>query len=243
MEDKLEFDNIRRYHFVLLGFAQHKEVLAKLNQNMPFYRITQMGEIDTKEVVYDDPDSVLTDSGVVISKHYDGDKTTLNVSKLSALQGNMKRPSKDYHLGEIGKETEPKDLSLEISTAIESAFNASFTSDLDGLVKQTRPKIEITIKGTRYKIICGSGYRASMVFENATYKDIASKLKTELAGVTLELPAGRNIPENDEILKVIDRYVNELALYNLSRYEIAKKLLYTRPEELETTEETSEEEE
>lgn len=225
---KLELDNTRRYHFVLLGFAEFKDIIKKFVSILKFYRFENQGKINSKEIIYDMPDDLLSDSGIVISKLFENGKVLLQVNKLSSLRGDLKRPSKKYNLGTIGKDEEPKDYSLQITQAIESSFTTQFTVDLDAFVQKTIPKIEIDIEATKYKIICGSGYRAAMYFEEVVYKDIKTKKKVSRPGVTLQLPAD-NSPENDEILKVIDRQINELALYNLSRFEIAKQLLYPKP--------------
>ena len=225
---KLQFDNARRYHFVLLGFAEFKDIIKKLVSILKFYRLENQGKINSKEIIYDVDDDLLSDSGIVISKLLENGKVFLQVNKLSLLSGELKRASKTYNLGTIGKDEEPKDYSLQITQAIESAFTTQFTVDLDAFVKKTIPKIEVDIEATKYKIIGGSGYRAVMYFEEVIYQDIKTKKKISRPGVTLQLPAD-NSPENDEILKVIDRQINELALYNLSRFEIAKQLLYPKP--------------
>ncbi len=237
----LEKENTRRYHFVLLGFAEFKDILKKFVNLLKFYRIEEQGKDNTKEIIYDVENDLLCDAGIVISKLIKGSKAKLQVNKISMLTGELKRPSQKYNLGDIGIEEEPKDYSLQITQAIESAFTTQFTVDLDAFVKQTIPKIEIDITATKYKLICGTGYRAYMQFEDAIYKDIKTGSKVTRQGVTLELP-NDNSAENEEILKVIDRYINELALYNLSRFEIAKKLLYPEPIEEEKRYDEDEEE-
>ena len=85
------------------------------------------------------------------------------------------------------------------------------------------------IESTKYKIICGTGYRAEMEYENATYKDVKTGKKVSRLGVTFMFPWEER-EETDEILRVIDRKVKGLASFELSRYEIAEKLLYTERE-------------
>ncbi len=234
--NKLELDNTRRYHFVILGLAEFKDIIKKFVSILKFYRFENQGKVKSKEIIYDMPDDLLSDSGIVISKLIENGKIFLQVNKLSSLKGELKRPSKKYNLGTIGKDEEPKDYSLQITQAIESSFTTQFTVDLDAFVQKTIPKIEIDISATKYKIICGSGYRAAMFFEETLYKDIKTGKKVKSSGITLQLPADSS-PENDEILKTIDRQISEIALYNLSRFEIAKQLLYPKP--IEESEEQS----
>lgn len=231
--NKLEKENFTTYHFMLLGFATFKEIKKKLDSHLRYYRLEYVGKYNAKEVTYDVADNMLSNSGIVLSKDRENDKVALKIRKISYLPGALKKPSKKYVLGEIDKDDQPKDFSLFIASAIENAFSSRFTVDLDSIVKKTMPKIEITNNADRYKIICGTGYRAEVYFENVEYRDVVSNLKVEKPSVTLHLPIGeQNEKENQEILKVIDRYINELALYNYSRVEIAQKLLKPSAEEV-----------
>ena len=234
-----EFDNTVRYHFALVGFVDFKDIIKKFVSSFNYYRFENQGKENSKEVICDVADDLLSDAGIVVTKLYNHGRAYLQVSKISMLSGELKRPSKTYNLGQIRREEEPSDYSLQVASAIEGAFTTQFTVDIDAFIKQTSPKIEIDIEATKYRIIGGTGYRAYMLFENATYQDVNSKKKVSRMGVTLLLPSEDK--ENEFILETIDKKINDIALYNLSRFEIAKKLLYST-EEL-SEEELSEEEE
>ena len=238
---KGELENIRRYHYVFLGFSKFEDVYEKLQSLLKFYRFEYAGNSNAKEVIYDVPDDLLSSSGLVLSKQFEDGKIMFNVRKLSFLPGAKERPSKKFLLGELEADEEPKDFSLEISSAIENSFTTSFSVDLDSIVKQTMPKIEIIIKAKKYKIIGGTGFRGYLIYENAIYKDIKSGKKVSRLGITLQFSASREWEEeNKKILDIIEREVKELALYNVSRFEIAQKLLYSAP--LDEDEETEDEE-
>ena len=100
----------------------------------------------------------------------------------------------------------------------------------------TEPKIEVLVDANQYQIICGTGYRATMIFENATYRDIATNKKVSRLGVTLQLPSAE-YEESRELLDLIDKQISSLARINLSRFEIAEQLLYSEPLDLEELEE------
>ena len=242
MKTKIELENNVKYHYEILGFATFKDIMKKFEENFKFYRIANEGKVNAKEIVYDVPNNMLSNFGIVISKQYEDGKIMLKVRKLSSLKGAMKRPSKKFALGELGKDEEPKDFSLQITQAIENSFNTKFTVDLDAFVKETIPKIQIDIEATKYQLICGTGYRAYMLFENITYRDLKTNNKVMRPSVTLQLPNGNDIPENKEILDTIDKKISELALYNYSRFEIAKQLLYPDVKPQEKTQTVEEEE-
>ena len=227
--NKHDIEQTVNYHFVLLGFSSFKKVLEKMSELLNFYRFENIGKSDAREIIYDVTGNVLSDAGIVLSKQFEDGKILFNVRKISLLPGAMKKPSQKLILGELESDEEPKDFSKEITAAIENTFSTPLTMDLDSFVKRTFPKIEIKIRGEKYKIIGGTGFRGLLVHEFATYKDIRTNKKVEKEGVVLQLSS---LPEyekeNAKFLDFIARQVKELGLYNASRFEIAHKLLYPK---------------
>lgn len=231
-QNKVEIQKTENYHYVLLGFATFKEVLKKLEGILKFYRLQNEGKANAKEIIYDVPNNLLSDAGIVISKQFEEGKVLFNVRKISWLPGALKRPSKKFNLGEFQRDEEPKDFSLEISSAIENSFSTPFTVDLDSIVRQTIPKIEIKINAEKVKIIGGTGFRAYIIYENVSYKDIKTNKVVERDGVTLQLSTlDEFAEENKKLLDIIETNVCELGKFNASRFEIAQKLLYPKDEE------------
>ncbi len=240
MENKeKEFENYRECHYVLLGFSQFKDILAKFVENLKFYRLKPLGKSNTQEIIYDVPERTITDAGVIISSIKEGGKRYLRIKKISLLQGELKRPTKTYVLGQLYDEEEPKDYSMQISQVIDNSFTMKFTIDIDEVVQKTEPIIEVDIENIKYNMICGTGYRAELLFENATYKDIESGRKVERQGVTLRLPI-EPCKESDDLLSMIDHKICEIAPYNLTRFEIAQKLLYPKVVEEEQADQSDE---
>lgn len=241
---KLELENVQSYHFVFVGFAEFKDVFKKLIENLPYYRFEHAGKEKEREIFYDVPDELLSTAGLILSKWYSGNKIYFHIRKISTIVGAMKRPSKKFLFGSCEDIDEPKDFSLQISSAIENSFTSPFTVDLDSIVKSTRPIIEVDIQSDKYNIICGTGYRAVMLYENAIYKDIKTGEKVSRLGVTFKFPLEER-EETDEILDVLSRRVLGLAHYDNSRFEIAQQLLYSKIDEeaLELNKDDEEEEE
>ena len=225
-------ENIQRVHYVILGFYTFKDVLKKLEDMLKFYRLEDLGVKKEKEIIYDTKGDLLSNAGIVISKNYHDQKVEFNVTKISMLPGEMKRPSQKFLLGDLEEDSEPRDFSLEVSAAIENLFGVKFTFDLDSIVRQTFPKIAIDIDKHEYNIIGGTGYRAKLSYENNVYRDVASNNKVTSDGVTLKIFLDEKYQEeNKKILDMIERKIKELGLFDLSRFEIAKKLLYPPVEE------------
>lgn len=246
MDNKVQIENAKTYHYMILGYETFPKILRTLAGELNFYRISRQSDIDGKEIMYDIPNNALTDAGIVLSKQYKNGRVMFKVQKLSFLPEEMRLPSKKFVLQELGGDAEPKDFSLEISSAIENSFSTPFTIDLDAIVREVVPKIEITIKSESYLIIGGTGFRGQLFYERVVYKDVATKKKVEKEGVVLKLPNDETAEkDNERILDIIDRKVKGLGLYNMSRFELAQKALYTVEEEEELFDEdaTDEEEE
>ena len=226
MKNKLQLENVKTYHYMIMGYETFPRILKTLSEELAFYRFSRQNDVIGKEIMYDIPNNTLTDAGIVLSKQYENGRVMFKVRKLSFLPDEMKMPSKKFILQELDSDAEPRDYSLEISSAIENSFSSPFTIDLDAIVREVVPKIEVDIKSEHYLII------GQLFYEHTTYKDVETKKKVEKEGVVLKLPTDEIYEaENKKILDIIDRKVKALGLYNMSRYELAKKALYTTAEE------------
>ena len=220
----MEEDNMQSYHFAFAGSTNFKQVVDLLEANLPYYRLSKSADRTSKEIFYDGPNDVLSEAGIVLSKHIENNKASLTVRKLSQNSVTGKQ-SKKFLLGECALDEEPCDYSFTIASTIVKLFNSTLSIDLDSLVKQTMPKMDVVVQAEVYDIICGTGYRGVMLHERCLYRDINKKKKIELYGVTLQLPI-EDRPEKKEILGAIDRYVKGLSLLQLSRFELGCKYLY-----------------
>jgi len=99
--------------------------------------------------------------------------------------------------------------------------------------------MEVHNDKTPYDIIGGTGFRAKLVCEKVLYKDVASGKKVYQDCISLSVPSSER-EETEELLKLIERTLPSLVLFNASRFELAQKLLYTPEQELKLDEETEE---
>lgn len=238
---QMELQNGISHHFAFVGSAKFEEVLKNLRANLPYYRISLAGTANEREVFYDVSNELLSSAGLVLSKSYNNGKIYFQVRKISNLKMASKRLSKKFMFGPCDKMDEPKDFSLQISAAIENSFTSPFTVDLDSIVKQTKPIFEADVQSEKFDIICGTGYRATMFYENATYRDLSTGKKASRLGLTINVPVEER-EETAEILDIISKRVLGLAPFHNSRFEIGQKLLYSIPEEREFQFEEDEEE-
>lgn len=227
--ERLEAEAVRKVHYIYIG-KNYKKTINKLDEKLNYYRISNVGKFDSREIIYDVPSNMLSNAGLVLSKQYEGKSSYFKVRKISTLPGGYKRPGQKFQLGKCEGSEAPKDFPVQIANAISNSFANVFTIDLVSVVRQTVPKIEILITGQKYQIIGGTGYEASILVEDAVYKDLQTNKKVKREGFTIKLPKDEKWErENKEILDVIEHYCKELVPYELSRFEIAQRLLYPKP--------------
>ncbi len=227
--EKLKEELVKKVHYFYIG-KNYKKTVKKIDENLRYYRIENVGKFAGKEIIYDVQSNMLSNAGLVLSKQYEGDDAYFKVRKISSLPSVFKKASQKFQLGECEGSESPKDFPVQIANAISNSFANVFTIDLVSVVRQTVPKIEIVIKGQKYRIICGTGYEAVLLVENAMYRDVQTNKKVKREGFTLKLPISEKWDrENEEIVKVIEHYCKELVPYQQSRFEIAQRLLYPKP--------------
>ena len=217
-----------RVHYDMIRNNESK-IVDKLNLNLGFYSFRPLSKFMATEVIYDTPNDLLSNAGIVLSKQYEKDRIFFKVRKISYLPNDVKRGSKKFELAKCGPRESPKDFALQVATAINNSFSNVFTIDLSEVVKNTIPKLEVEIKGNMYEITGGTGFKGTILFEKVVYKDLLGHKKVKRRGVTFSCP---DTPENKEemqfVLDGIERYCKELIPYKESRFEIAQRLLFPK---------------
>ncbi len=229
MDKKLEQHNSQSYHYEFVGYTDFKKVIKDLTFFLPYYRFEKITKRHSQEIFYDIKSHLLADAGIAISKWTEDGESSLNIRKIYSVK-ELNKPSEKFLFGMCSYDEQPKDYSYQMASMIESSFRTPFSTDTESIIKQTAPIIEVNIVADKYQIICGTGYRAAMQYETVVYKDLGSGKKEERVGMTFKFPIDER-PEKDEILSIIDRKIKGLALNNISRFEIAKKLLFAKPAE------------
>lgn len=227
-EKTMQLQKVQDCHYMFIGFVNFDQVLSTLKKNLPYYRISSQGKVKEKEIFYDVQNGLLSDFGITLSKLFIGDKVCFHVTRASR---NKNIPVKRFLLDSCEPNDKPGDFAQQISAAIENSFLTSpFTIDLVGFVRKSFPIIEVNNDYERFEIVCGSGYRASMLYETTTYKDANSKNKITRTGITFKFPLGE-YKETEEIKNLIQRKIKGIYPYNETRFNIGYKMLFSEPQE------------
>lgn len=213
------------YYYDMLRDNQEK-IIQKLEDHLTFYRFSYKGKFKSQEIIYDTPTNLLASAGLVISKVYENDKYYMKVTKVSYLPKQFKKPSVILFRAECSAQDVPNMYPIKLGGVISDNNPGIFTIDLVEVIKLVVPKIQIEVKGDRYDIASGSGYKAEMYFENVFYKDLKSKVKFKHKNVVFALSADpKEEKDNREVRGAVLRYCKELFPYEETRFEIARRVL------------------
>ena len=191
MENKeaLKGESYKKVHYHFVG-KNYRKVLRKIDDNMKFYRLMRVGRFKGKEIIYDVLSNMLSNSGLVLSKQYEDGEVLFKLRKISTLPRLANRASSKFQLRECKGDETPRDFSLQIASAISNSLSSAFTVDLVPIVKQSTPKIQIDVRGIKYRIVGGTGYECFLLYEKSTYRDLITYKKVKRDGFTLRLPKG-----------------------------------------------------
>jgi len=216
------------YYYDMLRDNKEK-IIQKLEEHLTFYRFFYTGKFKSQEIIYDTPTNLLASAGLVLSKVYNDGKYYINITKVSYLPKQFKKPSVTLFKAECTAQDVPNMYPVKLGGVISDSNPAIFTVDLVEVIKTVVPRIEINVKGDRYEIASGSGYKAEMFFEDVYYRELTSKVKFKHKNVVFALSGlEKDEKSNREIRGGVLRYCKELFPYDETRFEIARRVLSAR---------------
>ncbi len=216
------------YYYDMLRDNQQK-IVQKLEEHLTFYRFSFNSKFRSQEIIYDTPTNLLSSAGLVLSKVYDDGKYYLIITKVSYLPKQFKKPSVVLFKAECSAQDVPSMYPVKLGGVISDSAPGIFTIDLVEVLKLVVPIIEITVKGDKYEIASGTGYKAEMFFENVFYRDLSSKVKFKHKNVVFALSGlSKDEKSNREILGGVLRHCKDLFPYDETRFEIARRVLTAR---------------
>lgn len=233
-----KYSNVRRNYDIVID--NEKLTLQKMMHRLGFYTIVSRGKLKTTEIVYDTEKKLLTGAGLILRKKITPKRTYFSLIRVSSMNNIEAREKKSF-LGECELHDQPSDFPVQIADEINKIFNNLFTVDLKEIVKHCTPYIKIDLTGNKYKIISGTGYEATMEFENIKAKDLRTGRKGKTRNFSIKLPQDPHyVREREQILDVVDKYCKEMVFINRNHFEIAE-VLVRQPVENKASEERTEE--
>ncbi len=187
-----------------LGFAK----------GMNFQKLIYAGKTVAKETYYDTPAHLLNKSGVVLSKFQEGSTTFFKVENSAYLSKVLNKMQKEVFVHKVGANDKLIDHAFYIKDGITSLFSTSFSIDLENVIKNASPKMEVTVKADVYQLISGTGMRARIALEQKKVVNFETKRKFKVSGLTIKM-------ENDNL----DLYFKDFEKFNTLLQKNCKEFL------------------
>lgn len=216
--------SMMRFNYDII-IDNEKFSLSKMTRKLGFYTILFDSKIKEIETVYDTDKFLLTGAGLIIRKKITPQRTYFSLVRISSMNNIQHREKKSF-LGECEPKDRPSDFPVQIAEEINKVFNNLFTINVVDIVKHCTPYLRTEVTGNQYKIISGTGYEATISFENLKVKDMRSGRKGKKRIFALKMEADPNYErERQQILDVIDKYCKELVPTDRNRFEISEVMV------------------
>lgn len=231
--------SIIRYNYDII-IDNEKFSLAKMTRKLGFYTILFESKIKEIETVYDTDKFLLTGAGLIIRKKTTPERTYFSLVRISSMKNIQHREKKSF-LGECEPKDRPSDFPVQIAEEINKVFNNLFTINVVDIVKHCTPYLRTEVTGNRYKIVSGTGYEATITFENLKVRDMRTGRKAKKRIFALKMEADPNYErERQQILDVVEKYCKELVPIDRNRFEISQVMVKPPTVKQETSEDSKE---
>ena len=182
----VKIDSKYTKHYEAVSSTAFKNFLGFIS-GLKFQKTTKIGKSVASEVYYDTPTHLLNKSGVVLSKFREGQNAFFKVENTSFLSKVLNKLQKEVFVHPIGAGDNLTDHGFYIKDGIISLYSTSFSVDLENVIKNAVPKMEVVIKADIYQLTSGTGMRAKIALENKFIKNLETKRKYEVKGITVKL--------------------------------------------------------
>lgn len=181
---KINSDNTKKYEAVsptafknFLGFAR----------SLKFKKLSKLGSDVAIETYYDTPNHLLNKSGIVLSRFQEGNNIFFKVEKTTHLSKILNNLTKEVFVHKVGANDKLSDHAFYIKDGITSLFTTAFSIDLENVLKNAVPKMEVRINADIYLITSGTGMRSKIALETKAVTNFETKRKYTVQGMTVKL--------------------------------------------------------
>jgi len=205
-----------------LDFAKH----------LKFQKVVKLGNDIAKETYFDTPAHLLNKSGVVLSRFQEGSNVFFKVENASFMSKVLNKMQKEVFVHKVGANDKLTDHGFYIKDGITSLFSTAFSIDLENVVKSAEPKMEVEIRADIYQLTSGTGMKAKIALENKFVRNLETKRKYEVQGLTVKLES-ENIAlykeEFEKLNALIQKNCKEFLLIDENQFDFASKVTKAIP--------------
>lgn len=225
---KINNDTTKKYEAV--SSTAFKNFL-RFARGLKFQKVSRLGKDVVTETYYDTPAHLLNKSGIILSKFEEGNNIFFKVENTSYLSKVLNKIHKEVFVHKVGANDQLSDHAFYIKDGITSLFSTPFSIDLENVIKNATPKMEVKIVAEIYQVTSGTGMRARVALENKTVKNFETKRKPyEVQSMTVKLynDTVELFKEDfEEFNNLLQKNCKEFLLVDENQFDFATKV--TKP--------------
>lgn len=210
--------NVGIKNYDVLASTTFKKILS-LEKSLKIDSFKYQSKTKSSVTYYDTPDNLLTKAGVLLSEIAQGNDHLLCVEKLSYLPKVFSTSEEKVFVHKIDAKDKPNEQAFYIIGAIRSMFSTEFTIDLGNIIKNIVPKLVVTTTSTNYKAFSGTGFKATLYFEEIMYKNFSTKRIAKELAAKVELSSSvQFMSEYEQFTTLLEKYCKEVMINNEDKY-------------------------
>ncbi len=196
---------------------------------LKFQKLNFVDSDSCKETYYDTPTHLLTKSGIILSRFEEGQNVFFKVETATSLSKILNKLNKEVFVHKVGYGDKLSDHAFYIKDGITSLYSTPFSIDLENVINNAVPIMEVSIKADVYELVSGTGMRARIALEKKQVKNFETKRKYNVESMTSKLEGNTQLYLDDfiEFDELLQKNCKELLPVDENQYDWAVKV--TKP--------------
>ncbi len=197
--------------------------------SLKFQKVNYLNSDYCKETYFDTPAHLLSKAGVILSRFEEGNSVFFKVETTASLSKILNKLNKEVFVHKVGFNDKLSDHAFYIKDGITSLYSNPFSVDLENIINNSIPYIEIVINAQVYELISGTGMRAKFALENKKVKNFETKRKYKVQSITLKLDGNPEVYEKEfaELDALIQKRCKKILAIDENQFDWAVKV--TKP--------------
>ncbi|MBE7075325.1 MAG: hypothetical protein E7376_05045 [Clostridiales bacterium] len=156
-------------------------------KGLKFQRLNFVDGDTCKETYYDTPGHLLNRSGIILSRFEEGSNVFFKVETATSLSKVLNKLDKEVFVHKVGYGDKLSDHAFYIKDGITALYSTPFSVDLENIINNCVPHMEVTINAQVYELVSGTGMRARVALENKAVKNFETKRTYKVQSITAKL--------------------------------------------------------
>jgi len=195
-------------------------------QGLKFQKLYYLGKDTCTETYYDTANHLLNHTGIILSRVKENDNIFFKVEGTSSLSEVLNKIGKEVFVHKVGENDNLTDHGFYIKDGITSLFQRTFSIELENVIKNAEPKMEIKINADIYDIVSGTGMRGKLALENKVVINFETNRTYSVQSLTVKLESNPDayLDEFENLNQLIQKNCKDFILVDEDQFDWANKV-------------------